>query len=42
MNPSMDIGYNNPSKQQDSIYSEGSFMGVGGHNESLMIDSLAN
>jgi hypothetical protein len=38
----MDIGYNNPSKQQDSIYSEASFMGGGAHNESLMMDSLAN
>ena len=27
IHPSMDFGYNNPSKQQDSIYSEPSVMG---------------
>ena len=38
--PSMDIGYNNPSKQQDSIYSEASYLGAGiGHNDSLMLES---
>lgn len=39
--PSMDIGYNNPSKLNDSIYSDGSQYlhgpgGPGGHNDSVM------
>ena len=40
MHPSLDIGYNNPSKQQDSIYSEGSYMQTApGVNDSMMFDS---
>ena len=39
-----DIGYNNPSKLNDSIYSEGSqfLHGPGGLNDSTMFDPAAN
>lgn len=38
----MDIGFNNPSKQQDSIYSD-HFDSVarGAYNDSLMIDTVS-
>ena len=51
INPSMDVGFNNPSKQQDSIYSDNmstyrqyqtqAQQPMGTLNDSLMLDSAS-
>lgn len=41
-NTSIEVGYNHPSKQQDSIFSENSTIrGIGGIQDSLMMDSVS-